>query len=251
MLEGYIEINGVDVPRTLLGTSPFIGAAQFGHRSRLYLLDLYRNPEAMAKIIAKSYQLGVRGIQLLPYPPVVDALEMARDEGFPMDIIATIRPDAEDDVDDIELLSGRDAKVILLHASFTDQCDWDLLGEKLDEIKDTGALAGLVTHMPFKTTRALLDSPILDDFHIYMAPVNRLGYLMDCDTHGPEDRAEFRELIKKLDKTIIAKKVLAAGIMTPDDAFDYLKTLDFVDMVALGIASEAEAEETFQKLAER
>lgn len=68
MLEGFIEINGQKLPRTLLGTSPFIGAPQFGHRARLYILDLYRKPEAMASIIAKSYQLGVRGIQLLPYP---------------------------------------------------------------------------------------------------------------------------------------------------------------------------------------
>jgi hypothetical protein len=251
MLEGYIDVNGVNLPRTLLGTSPFIGAPQFGHRARLYLLDLYRNPEAMARIIAKSYQLGVRGIQLLPYPPVVEALEIARDNGFPMDILATIRPDPEDDADDIEILSQLNAKAILLHASLTDQCNWDLLSEKLDEIKNTGAISGLVTHMPFKTTSKLLDSHIIDDFQIYMVPVNRLGYLMDCDTHGTEDRAKFRELLINLDKTIIAKKVLAAGIMTPDDAFDYLKTLDFVDMVALGIASEKEAEETFQKLAER
>lgn len=239
------------MPRTLLGTSPFIGAPQFGHRARLYLLDLYRNPENMASIIAKSYQLGVRGIQLLPYPPVVEALEMARDDGFPMDIVATIRPDPEDDTDDVELLSQLNAKAILLHASITDQYNWDLLGEKLDEIKGTGAISGLVTHMPFKTTSELLDSPILDDFQIYAVPVNRLGYLMDCDTHGPEDRAKLRELLLNLDKTVMAKKVLAAGIMTPDDAFDYLKTLDFVDMVAVGIASEAEAEETFQKLVER
>lgn len=251
MLKGYLKINGTDVPRTLLGTSPFIGAPQFGHRARLYLLDLYRKPEAMAHIIAKSYQLGVRGIQLLPYPPVIEALQMARDDGFPMDIVATIRPDSEDDIDDVEVLKQLEAKAILLHASFTDQYNWDILGEKLDVINDTGAISGLVTHTPFKTTQKLLDSPVLDDFQIYSVPVNRLGYLMDCDTHGPEDRAEFRELITNLDKTIMAKKVLAAGIMTPDDAFDYLKTLDFVDMVAIGIASEAEAQETFRKLGER
>lgn len=254
MLEGYLEINGKKIPRTLLGTSPFIGAAQFGHRARLYLLDLYRNPEAMARIMVKSYQLGVRGIQLLPYPPVVEALQMARDEGFPLDIVGTIRPEVETDdmeSDDIEFLSQLDAKAMLLHASITDQGDWDIIGEKLDAINDTGAISGLVTHMPFKTTSKLLKSPILNDFQLYMVPVNRLGYLMDCDTHGPEERAEFRELLMKLDKKVVAKKVLAAGIMTPDDAFDYLKTLDFVDMVALGIASEDEAEETFLKLYQR
>ncbi|MBI4814044.1 MAG: hypothetical protein HY802_07130, partial [Methanobacterium sp.] len=70
MLEGYLEIDGKQIPRTLLGTSPFIGAAHFGHRARLYLLDLYRNPEVMARVMARSYQMGVRGIQLIPHPPV-------------------------------------------------------------------------------------------------------------------------------------------------------------------------------------
>ncbi len=57
---------------------------------------------------------------------------------------------------------------------------------------------------------------------------------MDCDTHGPDEREHLRKLIHKLGKTVIAKKVLAAGIMTPDDAFDYLKTLNYVDMVVFG-----------------
>ena len=249
MLEGYIELNGQKLPRTLLGTSPFIGASQFGHRSRLYLLDLYRKPEVMARIMVKSYQLGVRGIQLLPYPPVVEALKMARDEGCPLDIVGTIRPEEENN--DLELFSNLGAKAIMLHAVITDQGDWDYIGKKLDEINDAGAISGLVTHMPFRTTEKILESPIRNDFKLYMVPVNRLGYLMDCDTHGPDEREHLRELILELGKTVIAKKVLAAGIMTPDDAFDYLKKLDYVDMAALGIASEDEAEETFIKLLER
>lgn len=249
MLEGYIELNGQKLPRTLLGTSPFIGASQFGHRSRLYLLDLYRKPEVMARIMVKSYQLGVRGIQLLPYPPVVEALKMARDEGCPLDIVGTIRPEEENN--DLELFSNLGAKAIMLHAVITDRGDWDYIGKKLDEINDAGAISGLVTHMPFRTTEKILESPIRNDFKLYMVPVNRLGYLMDCDTHGPDEREHLRELILELGKTVIAKKVLAAGIMTPDDAFDYLKKLDYVDMAALGIASEDEAEETFIKLLER
>ncbi|HHT19091.1 MAG: hypothetical protein QM396_01805 [Euryarchaeota archaeon] len=249
MLEGYIKLNGQKLPRTLLGTSPFIGAPQFGHRARLYILDLYRKPEAMAKIMVKSYQLGVRGIQLLPYPPVVEALEIARDEGCPLDIIGTTRPEEENH--DIELLSNLGAKAIILHATITDKGDWNNISSKLNDITDFGAIAGLATHLPFKTTAILLESSVRDDFQLYMVPVNRLGYLMDCDTHGPDEREHLRKLIHKLGKTVIAKKVLAAGIMTPDDAFDYLKTLNYVDMVALGIASEDEAEETFHKLFQR
>ncbi|EKF85787.1 hypothetical protein [Methanobacterium formicicum] len=249
MLEGYLEIDGKQIPRTLMGTSPSIGAAHFGHRARLYLLDLYRNPEAIAQIMARSYQMGVRGIQLIPHPPVVEALQIARDQGFPLDIIATIRPESENE--DITLLSELDASAMLVDPEITDQRDWNLIGEKLDAIKDTGSVPGLITQYPFKTTMELLESPVINDFKLYMVPLNRLGYLMDCDTYSSDERAQFREIIKKMDKTIIAMHVLAAGIMTPDDAFDYLKTTDFVDMVAVGIASQKEAEESFSKLFER
>jgi len=249
MLEGYLEIDGKQIPRTLMGTSPSIGAAHFGHRARLYLLDLYRNPEAIAQIMARSYQMGVRGIQLIPHSPVVEALQIARDQGFPLDIIATIRPESEKE--DMNLLSELDASAMLVDPEITDQRDWNLIGEKLDAIKDTGSLPGLITQYPFKTTMELLESPVINDFKLYMVPLNRLGYLMDCDTYSSDERAQFREIIKKMDKTIIAMHVLAAGIMTPDDAFDYLKTTDFVDMVAVGIASQKEAEESFSKLFER
>jgi hypothetical protein len=249
MYEGSLELEGKKLPRTLLGTSPFIGAGQFGHRARLYQLDLYQKPGNMAKIIKKSYQLGVKGIQLLPYPPLIEALKIAQKDGCSMEIVGTVLPDQEDK--DINLFAGLDASAMLLHALTTDRAEWNLIAEKLESIKDSGAIPGLVTHTPFRTTRKLLESPIIKLFQLYMIPVNRLGYLMDCDTHGPTERSKLRQLILLLKKKIIAKKVLAAGVMTPDDAFDYLKTLDYVDMVAVGIASEDEAQDTFEILAKK
>ncbi|MEN6329334.1 MAG: hypothetical protein ABFC91_03490 [Methanobacteriaceae archaeon] len=249
MFEGYVELNKVALPRTLLGTSPFIGAAQFGHRARLYQLDLYRNPENMLRIIRTSYDSGVRGMQLLPYPPVIQALEMAREEGMELDVIGTIRPDQEKE--DIEVLASLDAKAMLLHAMITDHGDWEFIAENLYQIKDAQASSGLVTHHPFQTTRNLLESPVKDLFELYMIPLNRLGYLMDCEQNLAEERDQLREMVLELDKTIIGKKLLAAGIMTPQDAFEYLKTLDYVDIVAVGIASEKEAQETFKILAEK
>ena len=246
MFEGSIEVCGREITRTLLGTSPFIGASQFGHRSRLYQLDLYNQPENILKIIRRSYNMGIKGIQLIPYPPVVKALEWAQDEGCVIDIVGTVRPDHEEE--DIKLLSELGASSMLLHAVITDRHDWNFMERNLKLIEDKKAVAGLVTHLPFRTTRKLLESPVLDLFQIYMFPVNPLGYLMDCDTYGADKRAEIREMIIKLNKTVIAKKIMAAGILKPDEAFNYLKTLDYVDMVALGIASEEEAQETFNLL---
>jgi hypothetical protein len=247
MFEGRIKVAGKEIPRTLLGTSPFVAAAQFGHRARLYQLDLYNNPENIFKIIKKSYEMGIRGIQVLPFPPVVKAIEEAFESGFKMDLIGTVRPEKE--MKDIETLSELGASSMLLHAVITDNIDWNFIEEKLQEIKDANAVPGLVTHMPFQTTSCLLESPVIDLFDIYMVPVNKLGYLMDCDTYGINERTKLDEMIKNLNKTIIAKKILAAGILKPEEAFNYLKTIDFADIVALGIASEAEAQETYNLLA--
>ena len=243
MFEGKIKISDREIPRTLLGTSPFIAAAQFGHRARLYQLDLYNNPDNILRIIKKSNEMGVTGIQVIPYPPVVEALQCAFDTGINMEVVGTVRPGKEDD--DIEILSNLKASSMLLHAGITDEKNWNFIGEKLQAIKDEGTIPGLVTHMPFQSTTHLLESPVLDLFDLYMIPVNKLGYLMDCDTYGSEERKKLNEMISKMDKTVIAKKVLAAGILKPEEAFDYLKTVKFADIVALGIASEEEAYETF------
>lgn len=248
MFNGNINIGNREIPKTLLGTSPFIGAAQFGHRARLYQLDLYQKVDNMVKIIKKSHDLGVKGIQVIPYENVIKAVKIAINDGCELDIVGTVRPDKEDE--DIETFSDLGASSMLLHAVITDSWGWEFIANKLDLIKDSGSIPGIVTHVPFRTTKNLLESPIIDLFDIYMVPINKLGYLMDTSTFMEDSRTEFRDLILKLDKIIIAKKILAAGVLKPMEAFDFLKKLDYVDMVTLGIASEDEAEESFNLLNE-
>ncbi|MDI6644360.1 MAG: hypothetical protein QME14_04815 [Methanobacteriaceae archaeon] len=246
MFNGNIKIKNREIPKTLLGTSPFIGAAQFGHRARLYQLDLYQKTENMVKIIKKSYDLGVKGIQVIPYENVIKALKIAINDGCELEIVGTIRPDKEDE--DIETFTNLGVSSMLLHAVITDSGEWEFIAKKLDLIRDSGSIPGIVTHMPFRTTKNLLKSPIIDLFDIYMVPINKLGYLMDTSTFMEDSRTELRNLILELDKIIIAKKILAAGVLKPMEAFDFLKNLDYVDMVTVGIASEKEAEESFNLL---
>ncbi len=247
MFEGKIKISNMEIPRILLGTSPFIAAAQFGHRARLYQIDLYNNPDNILKIIKKTYEMGITGIQVIPYPPVVEALGLALESGYAMEIIGTVRQGNE--IEDIELLSDLEASSMLLHANITDKMDWDFITEKLNAIKDENAIPGIVTHMPFSTTLSLLESPVMDLFDIYMVPVNKLGYLMDCEIFGSDEKIKLETMIRSLNKTVIAKKVLAAGVLKPQEAFDFIKTVEFADGVALGIASVDEANETFNLLA--
>lgn len=249
MFEGHLTINDRNIPRTLLGTSPFTAAPHFGHRAWLYQLDLYRQPENITKVIRKCYDLGLRGIQLIPEPPVVDAYKQAQEEGCDFTIVGTVRQGEESA--DIKLLSGLGADAMLLSGPVTDTCDWNVVFKYLESIRDEGSVAGLATDQPFCTSQELLESPVRDLFDIYMVPLNKLGYLMDTDVFMDKERREYADLIKKLGKKVIINRTLAAGILTPGDAFGFLKTVDYADMITVGVAYEKEAEETFTVLGEK
>ncbi|MDR2967850.1 MAG: hypothetical protein LBU74_07895 [Methanobacteriaceae archaeon] len=150
--------------------------------------------------------------------------------------------------EDIRLFANLNSLIILIDEFITDSHDFKLLEEILIEIKKQKIFSGLITSFPFKTTKKLIDSPILDLFDFYMIPINKLGYMMDSESFMDGEREELAVLLKKLDKKIIASKILACGIQEPKEAFNFLKTLDYVDMVAIGVASEEEVEMDFELL---
>ena len=71
--------------------------------------------------------------------------------------------------------------------------------------------------MPFKTTPKLLESSVLNLFNIYMIPINKLGYLMDCDLYGIKERAMLSKMIKSINKTIIVKGNVGLGGKNPSN----------------------------------
>jgi len=248
-----------EIPRIILGSAPFTGESYFGHRSRLYQLDLSRNPENIAKIIKKANDFGVNAINLINNNFLIEGFEKSQVEN--LQVIATIGkidvdyvfPDYEKAKEanwkeDIGTLAKFKPPIMLIDEFITDSYDFNLLEEILNEIKDHGSLPGLITSFPFKTTKKLINSQIMDLFDFYMIPLNKLGYMMDSESFMDEEREELASLLHKLDKKIIVNKILACGIQQPKEAFNFLKTLDYVDMVAIGIASEEEAKMDFELL---
>lgn len=257
-----LEFKGKSISRVVLGNAPFLADAYFGHRTRLYNLDLLRNPNNVRKIIEKSYECGVRSINLANKENLLNAFEMACENGVEMQAVSTIGKTEMDYVmpnfeqarmeatwkEDIENLAQFDNAMMLVDEFLVDSYDWDFITEILDAINDTGIPSGIITSFPFKTSEQLIDSPILEDkslFDFYMIPVNKLGYMMDVPDFRLDKQAELKGLLDKIDKKVIINKILAVGIQRPDEAFNFLNTLDFAEMVSVGIASEREAEETF------
>ena len=258
-----LEYKGKSIPQTILGYGPFMAELYFGHRSRLYLDDLYNNPQNIAEVIIESYNQGVRAINLVNDDNLLKAYDIAVSEGCEMKVIATI---GKSDVDylnpnyevakevdwdeDIDLFSQYDCPVMLVDEFITDGYDWSLTSRILNRIDDAGALSGLVTAFPMRTTEMIVQNLDMDLFDFYMIPYNSLSYMMDISAFNASQRQEFIEKIVGLNKKIIATRILAAGVLKPQEAFTFYKNVDFVDAICMGVASVSEASEDFKLLKE-
>jgi hypothetical protein len=205
----------------------------------------------------------VRAINLVNNPNLLEAYDLAADAGCEMKVIATI---GKSDVDylnpnyevakevdwdeDIELFSGYDCPLMLVDEFITDAYDWRLTSKILTRINETGALSGLVTAFPSRTSGLLSDNLDRDLFDFYMIPYNSLSYMMDISAFNASQREDFINKIKSLNKKIIATRIMAAGVLKPKEAFTFYKNVDFVDAICMGVAKVEEVREDFMLLKE-
>lgn len=258
-----LEYKNKSIPQTILGYGPFMAELYFGHRSRLYLDDLYNNPQNISEVIIESYNQGVRAINLVKDDNLLRAYDIAVSEGCEMKVIATIGKSDVDylnpnyevakDVDwdeDIDLFSQYDCPLMLVDEFITDAYDWTLTSKILNRINDSGALSGLVSAFPMRTTELIPEHLDMDLFDFYMIPYNSLSYMMDISAFNASQRQEFIEKVVSLNKKIIATRILAAGVLKPQEAFTFYKNVDFVDAICMGVTSVNEAIEDFTLLKE-
>ena len=227
----YLNRMNEGLPRLMLGTSPFIGADQFGHKSQEYRRLFFDNPENMTRLFVRSAELGVAAVQLVGYEPLVAALKRA--EEVTGDFFVAVTIPRGDFASNLDLVSSLEPEFVSVHAVFCDRID-DNLNEWIDMIKDAGARPAASTHSPGTTI------PLLDHlgFEAYLAPVNPIGYGMQPDVESTLRAVEHTK------KAVIAIKPLAAGKLSPDrSAFEYIYR--YADSIAVGITSEDEMAETY------
>ena len=245
MFQTTLTIKDKELPSFALGTAPFVSEPYFGHRARLYQLD-FENPENICKIIRYSYDKGVRAIQVIPEKPMVNALKIIDEENLDISIYGTIRKDNLNK--DIQLFADLNAEIMFLDEWITDKSEPDFIMGALDIINEEDTLSGLITALPKETTKKLLDSPVNELFDVYMLPINKLGYLMDYPLFVPSAREELKQNLIKLDKPVMATQTLAAGILQPSEALEFIRSLNYVNMITIGLAKESEVNETLDYL---
>lgn len=235
----------------------------FGHRSRLYQLDLYDSPQNIADVIVESYNHGVRAINLVNDSNLLEAYDLAAEQDCKMKVIATVgRSDVDylnpnyevakevDWDEDIELFSDYDCPLMLVDEFIVDGYDWRLTSKILSEINNTGSLSGLITAFPSKSTDMIRENLDLDLFDFYMIPFNSISYMMDISAFNESQREGFKQKLLGLNKKVIASRILAAGVLQPREAFTFFKNIDYIDLITVGVAKVEEARQDFSLLKE-
>ncbi len=235
---GYFSVGDVRFPRVLFGTSPFFGAGQFRDRAMSYYRQFYLNPQNITRLYGRAISQGLNSIHVPSDPVIVEAIIRAVEQsGVESFVLATV--EAENLQQQLRLCERVGADSIITHGSYTDSVV-EGLGEVLRKIKErfNGLPTGIATHSPGDVVPRVLG---LREVDIILAPINLKGDFMEPDVESTLDAiAESR----KRGKRVIAMKSLAAGLLTPMEAFNYLA--DKVDGVAVGITSIQELDEVFE-----
>jgi hypothetical protein len=225
----------LEIPKLMLGTSPFIGAGQFGTKAYEYRQRFYHNESTMTQLFIKSAQLEVKAVQLIVYVPLVNALvEAVKELGEEFFIAATL-PSGRNFERDLDLVRPLKPAIIAIHALSCDALDSRIAGW-IKKIRAVGASPAAATHYPGATIEELDGAGF--DFDVYLAPVNPVGYAM-----APDKESTLKAL-ETTDKQVIAIKPLAAGrLKPPPSLFSFVYT--YADSVSVGITSESEMEKTY------
>lgn len=231
----------------ILGTSPFIFAPQFGHRTRLYELDFEKQPENIVKILDKAYEKGVHKILLNRSDDLEIALDMSIDNGNDWEVIG--KTNDTNFEEDLNIFSKYNTTTIMLDGFFIDKNiesnDFEYISQYLNDIKMKGYIPSIETRTPFKNIPKIVKSEIINDFDEIMLPLNFYGYMMDCNFLTNENKEKIQNLLSSLNKKVIANRTLATGILQPKEAYEFISKVDYVNSVCVGVAKVEEVEETF------
>jgi hypothetical protein len=226
-------VRGLEVPTVMLGTSPFIGAGQFGRKAEFYYNHFFLQPENITKVVTRAIELGVNAIQVIGYPQVVEAVQEAKKRtAAELFLIGTVGLGSIER--EIQLMLEAGAQGVIIHGSLADR-DMAFARQHLASLREQGLVTGIATHRPGMTIPRVEE---MEELEIILCPLNKVGRFMEPSVEST------LQAIETSSKRIMAMKPLAAGRLSPQEAFSYIS--DKVAGFAVGIASNEEAEQTFE-----
>jgi hypothetical protein len=224
-----IKMDGKELPILIHGTSPFIGAGQFGSKAESYYRRFYLNPSLMSQFFVYFSTKCYPCIHISPHPPILEAMEIAT-EIRSINVIATVESKNE-----LELIANLDPMIVFLHGSRSDMLNEDEIKDFSKACNDLGMVPGIATHKPGTT---ILEVEKLEAVRAYMVPVNPLGLYMEPSFDSTLIAIEHA---RRNDKYIIGMKTLAGGRINPYKGFPF--ALNYCHAIVVGFTEFQQIDE--------
>ncbi|MFX1496237.1 MAG: hypothetical protein ACFFBH_01800 [Promethearchaeota archaeon] len=224
----FFKINGENIPLVMTGTSPFIGAGQFGMKAYEYRRKFLYNAAAMVEILEASYKVGCRGIEVVPAGKISEAVKIMKDTHNDYIVTGSTYPGPDPLIEELIKI---DARIIFVHGIVSDNMNKNLF-KLIDDISSRGVIPGIAVHNPIPTLDFCFEN--LKEIKTFLIPFNSKGFIM-----GNQRKLETMVDSKK-DYYFFGMKTLAAGRIDPKIAFDYISKHN-IRSVTIGMTTTQEA----------
>jgi len=239
------EVDGVKVPKVLIGINPFLGYSHFSEAKSNYFRRIFKDVTAISDVIVKATKFDVTGIYTPADKKIAEALKQVEQQtGIKMTVVGTTYYtfDLAKIKEEVALLKDMGARICLLHGNAVD----DLLHpvnriinraeEMLGLIRDNGMIPGIACH----DARAISYSDERSyDVKAYATPVNKIGFWMN-----PEGVT--LKIIRQTSKPVIALKPFASGRLQPEEGLEFTLSAPGVTAVTIGVANHEEVIQDFK-----
>ncbi len=182
----------------------------------------------MLEILEASYDVGGRGIQLIPAGKVTEAAKIMVETHNDFVITGSTFPGPDPLINEFSELG---AKIVFAHGMVADKKN-----EKLDifieDIESRGIIAGIAAHNPVFTLEYAFQN--IPSIKAFLIPFNAQGLFMG-------DQKKLENIVDShIDKYFIGMKTLAASKLDPEKAFDYISQHN-ICCVSIGMVTIEEA----------
>ncbi len=265
-------IEGVKIPRVILGTNPLGWSSHFSRAKDLDWQKTFKNPEVVARLIIKSIDMGVNAIMGTAIDDVISGLGLPdmgphrygqwikavniaqKETGEKLVCLATTDGPITDKLGipnvkkSCEIIQAIGGQFMLLHGGtiasllrFPQGKKGYIEGieETINLIRDEGMIPGLGSH----DARALTVSDEKEyGLSVYYTPYNKINYYMSPGF----SRVTTFDAVKSAKKPVFAIKPFASGRLPIREALEFVFSMSGVQAVCVGIGSEEEMDETYR-----
>ena len=211
-----IKLGRLEVSRLILGSNPFFGFAHGNPQAKSEEMKQWYTPERVMKVLDQAAEHGITTVWTPCYEEWVELWNKYQKRGGKLRIWIA-QPDRLPMEREIEIAVKNGSKAVAIQGCRIDDMvgegKWDVIRGWLELIKSYGLPAGMATHRATTHLEAEERGLPADFCH---------QTLYRPDDYVKEGLEESLAVIERLDKPVIAYKVLGAGRILPKDTLPYV-----------------------------